>query len=152
MKDKTIKLIFIFELIILISLFICFNLYFVRADVIKNPTGNEIIPLVRGDNPGVLMSSDTIYTLYYVADGKPAIIQYSESFFSYVFGKKNNQNSLIALSIYYAPWFDKKYTLVKNTGIDLFTQKTSLSQTKGVYKFEFKCYGCNWAAVNFKFN
>jgi hypothetical protein len=127
-----------------------FFLSFVSADEIRAPTGNEIVPLVRVDNLGVLMSPDTTYTLYYIADGKPVIIKYTESFASYFFGKKNNEKSLIAMSIYYAPWFDQKYTLVKNTGIDLFTQKTSLPQTNGVYKFEFKCYGHNWAAVNFK--
>ncbi len=138
-------------LIFFIGIFFLFIfLSFVSADEIQAPKGNEIVPLVRGDNLGVLMSPDTTYTLYYIADGKSATIQYSESFASYFFGKRNNEKSLIAMSIYYAPWFDQKYTLVKNTGIDLFTQKTSLLQTKGVYKFEFKCYGHNWAAVNFK--
>lgn len=138
-------LLFVIGVIILVNI-----LVLVKADVIKMPTGNEIVPLVRGDNPGILMSPDITYIKYYVADGRSATIQYSQSIASYFFGKKDNQNFIVAMSIYYAPWFDKKYTLIKNTGIDLFTQKTSLPQTSGVYKFEFKCYGCNWAAVNFK--
>lgn len=132
------------------TLFLFMAAGFVSADVIKMPTGNEIVPIVRGDNPGYLMDDGKMYTIYYVADGKTATIKYSESFGSYFFGKRNNENSLIAMNIYYAPWFDKPYTLVKKTGIDLFTQKTSLSKTEGVYKFEFKSYGHNWAAVNFK--
>ena len=133
--------------ILLVSL-VSINL--ISADTISKPTGNEIIPLERGENRGILMDPGKMYTLYYVADGKPATIQYSESFSSYFFGKKSNEKSLIAMSIYSAPWFDQKYTLVKNTNIDLFTQKTSLPQKQGIYKFEFKAYGHSWAAVNFK--
>lgn len=137
--------------IIFIGIFIlCFFLAFVNADEIRKPTGSEIIPLVRGENRGILMDPGKTYTLYYVADGKPATLQYLQSLSSYFLGKKNNERFLVAMSIYYAPWFDKKYTLVKNTGIDLFRQKTNLPEKAGVYKFEFKCYGCNWAAVNFK--
>ena len=140
-------------LIFIIGIIFFINIIgFISADTIQKPTGNEIVPLIRGDNPGILMDSGKMYTLYYVADGKPATIQYSESFASYFFGKKSNQNSLIALSIYSAPWFDKKYTLVKNTNIDLFTKKTSLSLKQGVYKFEFKAYGHDWASVNLKIN
>lgn len=146
MKNK-LKISAIVFISILIS---CFFLAFVKADEIKMPTGNEIVPLIRGENRGILMDPDKLYTLYYVADGKSATLQYSESFASYFFGKRNNEKSLIAMSIYYAPWFDKKYTLVKNVQIWLISEKTSLPQKQGVYKFEFKAYGHDWAAVNFK--
>ena len=145
MINKKIIAGFIFGVVVL-SFFLA-NIY---ADVIQKPTGKEIVPLTRGENRGILMDPDTMYTLYYISDGKPATIQYSESFASYFFGKNNNGNSLIALSIYSAPWFDQKYSLVKNTQIWFLTDKTSLPKTSGLYKFEFKAYGHDWAAVNFK--
>ena len=117
----------------------------VAADEIRMPTGKEISPLVRGESRGILMDPGKMYTLYYVADGKSATLEYSQPIFAYFVGKM----PVVAMSIYYAPWFDKKYTLVKNTGIDLISKKISLPEKSGVYKFEFKTYG-NWAAVNFK--
>ena len=121
MKNKTLFL--VLGAILVISL-----IGLVSADVIKMPTGNEIVPLVRGENRGILMSPDTTYTLYYLPDGWPATLQYSQSLASYFFGKNGNGNFIVAMSIYYAPWFDKNYSLVKKTGIDLFRQKTSLNK------------------------
>ena len=134
------------------SILLCFLFSSIHADTISKPTGKEIVPLSRGENRGILMDPDTMYTLYYVTDGKSASVTYSESFASYFFGKNNNGNSIIPLSIYYAPWFDQKYTLVKNTQIWLISEKTSLPQKQGVYKFEFKAYSHDWAAVSFKVN
>jgi len=164
MKTKKIAGIFF---ILILSL--CFILELSSADEIRMPTGNEIVPLTRGESSGILMSSNKMYTLYYVADGKPATLQYSQPFFAFFAGKM----PVVAMSVYYAPWFDKKYTLVKNTGIDIIARKINLPQKAGVYKFEFKtygpsqtppsykdadkcadklglCYEGSWAAVNFK--
>jgi len=152
MKFKMKKQLIFILLSTFILLFCLISINFISADTISKPTGNEIVPLSRGENRGVLMDPDKMYTLYYLPDGKSASVTYSESFGSYFFGKNNNGNSLIAMSIYYAPWFDQKYTLVKNTQIWFISEKTSLSQKQGVYQFEFKAYGHDWAAVNFKVN
>lgn len=140
MKNKKIAGIFFISIFIL-----CFLLAFVNADEIRMPMGNEISPLVRGESRGILMDPDTMYTLYYISDGKPATLQYSQPFLAYFVEKM----PVVAMSIYYAPWVDKKYTSVKNTGIDFIPKKISLPQKEGLYKFEFKTYG-NWDAVTFK--
>lgn len=76
--------------IALISILLaCLFLAFVKGDEIRASTGNEIVPILRGESRGVLMDPDKMYTLYYVTDGRPATIQYSESWGSYLFGKSD---------------------------------------------------------------
>jgi hypothetical protein len=126
---------FIFFLVV-IFIFL-FNFVYTIADEIRMPNGNEISPFVRGDNNGYLLDSDKMYILYYVADGKFATIQYKQSFFSYFACKQ----PVVAMNIYSAPWFDKRWVLIKKTGIDIIPGQTQLILTKGVYKFEIKNYG-----------
>jgi len=140
----------VFAILLIGLLIVCSFLSIVRADTIGMPTGNEIVPITRYESRWVLMDPGKTYTIYYVADGKPATMEYKESLSSYLLGKNSNEKSIIAMSIYYALWFDKSYSSVKNTAIDLFPQKTSLPNTQGVYKFEYRAYGHSWAYVNFK--